>query len=151
MKMLSQHIIERLQLNKDRVQQFECVPKTTEELQKYINQKILKEGPECNLNNIDVSNITDMSYLFAYSKFNGDISQWNVSNVKNMTLMFYHSTFNKDISKWDVSNVEDMHNMFDHSEFNQDISRWNVNNNTDTISMFYNTPLAGKEKKWWHK
>jgi hypothetical protein len=44
-----------------------------------------------------------------------------------------------------------MYKMIDSSKFNQDISRLNVNNNADTTSMFYNTPLEGKEKKWWHK
>jgi surface protein len=37
--------------------------------------------------------------------FNGDISNWNVSNVTNMYAMFAFSSFNQDISKWDVSNV----------------------------------------------
>ena len=51
------------------------------------------------------------------NKYNGDISKWDVSNVKNMSDMFANSKFNGDISKWDVSNVTNMHGMFYESEF----------------------------------
>jgi surface protein len=53
----------------------------------------------------DVSNVEDMSNMFAYSQFNGDISNWNTSKVENMGCMFAFSEFNGDISKWDVSHV----------------------------------------------
>ena len=36
----------------------------------------------------------------------GDISEWNVSNVTDMSWMFYYcKKFNQDLSGWDVSNV----------------------------------------------
>ena len=54
-----------------------------------------------------------MRYMFAWSKFNGDISNWDVSNVTNMECMFAWSKFNGDISNWDVSNVTNNVNMFD--------------------------------------
>ena len=50
--------------------------------------------------------------MFAYSKFNGDISKWNVSNVIDLKYMFSHSKFNGDISNWNVSNVITNVNMF---------------------------------------
>ena len=84
----------------------------------------------------DVSNVTDMSEMFSYSPFNQDISSWDVSNVTNMSCMFYGASFNQEISSWDVSNVTDMNGMFSDSPFNQDISSWNVSNVTDMSGMF---------------
>ena len=55
------------------------------ELRELIKQRINEQGPNCDLNDIDVSRVTDMSYLFFESSFNGDISRWDVSNVTNMS------------------------------------------------------------------
>ena len=123
MKSIQKHIIERLQLNKDRVKKipYKYFPETKEELQNIIKERIKKEGPKCNLNDIDVSEITDMYGLFFLTDFNGDISQWDVSNVENMQEMFSNSNFNGDISEWDVHNVKKMSLMFANSKFNQKI------------------------------
>ena len=69
------------------------------ELKKLIDQRIKEQGPNCDLNDIDVSRVEDMYCMFWYSDFNGDISQWDVSNVKDMSWMFQGSSFNGDISK----------------------------------------------------
>ena len=81
------------------------------------------------LGNLDVSKITDLSYVFYRSPYNGDLSKWNLSNCKNINRMFAFSEFNNDsLKNWDVSNVEDISYMFFQSYFNGDISNWNTSN-----------------------
>ena len=125
-------------------------PKTKDELKQIIKERIKRKGPECDLNDIDVSNITDMSYLFCqFFRFNGDISNWDVSNVKNMFQMFCESKFNGDISNWDVSNVTDMSFMFFNSNFNGDISKWNVGNVEHMNYIFMYCPLKNNPPAWY--
>ena len=86
MKNLKQYLTERLIIKK---KSSIYIPETKEELQAIIKQRIKQEGNEVDLNDIDVSNITDMSELFMYfSKFNGDISNWDVPKVKNSKGIF---------------------------------------------------------------
>ncbi len=88
------------------------------------------------IGNWDVSNVTTMREIFAYSKFDQDISNWDVSNVKDMSGMFANSIFNQNIGNWDVSNVEEMGVMFSDSEFNQDIGSWDVSSVLNMNYMF---------------
>ena len=93
-------------------------------------RSIRKSRPDnADLNDLDVSGITNFSRTFAWSSFNGDISKWDVSNAKNMNAMFEGSSFNGDISKWDVSNVTDMEYMFAQSDFKKikKILMWKFN------------------------
>ena len=87
----------------------------------------------------DVSNITDMSFLFSNkTKFNEDISKWDTKNVTNMNSMFYEAnSFNQPIGEWDTKNVINMNSMFyKASSFNQTIGSWNTSNVTDMNGMF---------------
>ena len=101
-------------------------------LKKIIKETTSKLGFECDLNFIDVSNVTDMSNLFARSRFNGDISRWNVSNVTNMRSMF-GSCINfegKGLENWDVSNVTNANHMFQYCKqfTGKALENWNVSN-----------------------
>ena len=124
MKTLKQHINEALKIGKN-VSSFSthsCQPKTKDEFVTIIRDRISKEGTDCDLNDIDTSLITDMSWLFYNSKFNGDISNW------------------------DVSKVDDMSRMFQHAHFDQDISNWNIRQDCDTIYVFLGCQIKEKYK-----
>ena len=127
-------------------------PTRKDELKELIRRRMNEQGPRCDLNDIDVSRITDMSHLFDDTNFKGDISKWDVSNVKNMSNMFAYSDFNGDISKWDVSNVQDMSAMFANSKFDGDISEWDVRRVANMRDIFYKSPLSplkGKAPRWY--
>ena len=124
---------------------------TNDTLRNIILQEIKKYGTNADLNHIDVNNVTDMSSIFSFSKFNGDISKWDVSNVTNMRFMFSKSKFNGDISNWNISNVTDIESIFDNSKFSADISKWipmlqkNCINLTDLRYNFTNDELSDIE------
>lgn len=140
-------------------------PKTKEELQDMIIDAIEKNGPEVDLNHIDVSGIDNMRLLFymyygrsdknksqILQSFNGNISDWDVSGVTDMMLMFCDAkNFNQNISGWDVSSVENMSYMFkDAKSFNGDISEWDVSGVTDMRCMFSGAESFNQNLSDWN-
>ena len=145
MKTLVQFIQEKLTIKKIKHNYF---PETKEELKDIIKQRIKQGGNAVNLNDINVSNIIDMSHLFEDTDFKGNISNWDVSNVEDMQFMFRGcKSFNCNISNWDVSSVTNMYQMFCGCvKFNQDISKWDVSKVYNTINIFENCPIEEKYK-----
>ena len=149
MKHLKDIILEKLTINsKTKIVTYNYFPKDRNELKKLLTKLIKERGNKANLNDIDVSNITNLEYIFHNLEFNGDISGWEVSNVENMHCTFMDSDFNGDISKWNVSNVKNMNSMFYNSKFNGDISKWNVSNVKNMDCMFRNSDFNGDISKW---
>ena len=136
---------------------------TDENIHRLVKEALDKQGSNADLNYIDVSDVTDMSYLFSlrtlnskclgiyYKDLNPDVSQWDVSNVTNMEYMFYYcEKFNCDISGWNVSNVENMSHMFYRcKKFYCDLHDWNAENVKSYSYMFSDRMV--KKKKYWPK
>ena len=104
------------------------------------------------LNWIDTSKVTNMSYLLANFPGNVDVSEWNVSSVINMDGLFAGSNFNGDLSKWNIVNVKNMNSMFSNSKFNNDsIKNWNVSNVDNMQLMFMESKFNQNINNWhWH-
>ena len=91
-------------------------PKNKNELKRVVHY-YSKYCPQDSLNWIDVSGITNMCKLFnSNDRYTNncecDISQWDVSNVTDMSYMFEYSKFKNDISKWNVSKVRHFESIF---------------------------------------
>ena len=155
MKRLNNYIKEAFKVTANtkinKISEYHYHPKTREELKELIQELIEERGNKADLNDIDTSEITDMSELFYGSNFNGDISCWNVGNVKYMQHMFRWSYFDGDISNWDVSNVMSMIYMFYESDFtgkNGDISQWDVSHLKYMEGMFKHSKFTEDISNW---
>ena len=141
MKDLKDIINEKLVINKNlKVKVKE--PKTNSDLKREVLKKIIAK--ETNFNDIDVSNVTDFSYVFEDQDISEiDISEWDVSNGKTMRGMFQNCRYLKtpgDLSNWNVSNVEDMSWMFNGCQCLTklgDLQNWEING-TKMKCMFQN-------------
>ena len=154
MKNLDNYITERLKLTSDSL--YTCKPKDKFELMQIIEDR-LKQNKDADLNDIDVSKITDMSYLFwdfaDLDPHNIKIDKWDVGNVTKMNKMFYNcKNINVDVSEWDVSSVKDMELMFNNCQnFDSDLSGWNVSKVEYMKFMFYNCgKFKGKGLEKWN-
>ena len=135
-----------------------------EELSILIEKIIEVRGNECNLNDIDVSNIHSMCFyssmyddiigVFFQSDFDGDVSGWNMSNVKYTNSMFKESKFTGKNGIFKITKdcyIVETIDMFIYSKFNTNIDDWEINEDCNMVDMFKHTPLEknGKLPKWY--
>ena len=106
---------------------------------------------EMYLSNLDVSEVTDMRYMFSPKKNNTqdsavtslttlDLHGWDTSNVTDMTSMFAYcsSLQTVNVDGWDTSNVKNMDDMFCCCESlkNLDLNSWDTSNVESMFGMF---------------
>ncbi len=102
------------------------------------NHPLLKDNNIKVLNDIDVSNITNMSRLFSGKNMDEDLSSWNVANVINMESIFYGcKNFNQTFLKiWKMKNVVNTSSMLRGCDsFKQDLSNLDLPNVINTTDM----------------
>lgn len=156
------NINEKLKIVKNKRTEYTYRPKTKKKLINLMIKEIKENGFECSLNHIDVSKMTNFQWLFADNKtlknFDGDISDWDVSNVEDMSYMFAdcNITFkNTDLSGWNVSKVTNMAWMFEgvqfdiNSEYNYDLSGWDMSNVDCINGMFYDSNFNSDSIRHW--
>jgi surface protein len=94
-----------------------------------------------NLEKLDTSKITDMSYLFSDTSIKSlSCSSWDTSNVTTMDMMFYSCSFltTVDVSSWDMSSVKSTNRMFALCSKLKtlDVSKWNLSSLEVAEAMF---------------
>ena len=176
MNTLQKYITERLKIT-SKTKSARVIPTSKEQLQSIIEDELERQGPNADLNFIDTSLITNMSYLLlrynnkienikiddwdvsnvtkmigmfsGCRKFNCDLSRWDVSKVINTSFMFSGcENFESDLSGWNTSRVEDMNGMFyGCDKFKSDLSGWNVSKVVSYGSMFKNCPNMNRKRK----
>jgi len=103
------------------------------------------------LNNINTSNMTDMSYMFYGNYYVGSefVANLDTSKVTNMSYMFANTALESyDLRHFDVSKVTNMSHMFDNAGgyeygFNGNFTGWDTSKVTDMSYMFKNTADDG--------
>ena len=156
MKHLNQFITEYIVKKKldkfvDSEHNYKYFPETKKQLIDNI-QELLEKG-KTDLNCIDTSKITDMSYLFKNVRgINFDVSNWNVSNGKYLNSMFFECKKFKGngIENWSVGKVKDMSSMFYNcTNFNCDLSNWDISNVKNMSFAFYNCKSLKNTPSWY--
>lgn len=95
------------------------------------------------LNHLVTTNVRNASNTFANSIYNHPLNMWIANNFRNTSYMFYNAKFNQDISMWSLDNLLNASYMFQFSDFNQCLDAWclpNIRNITYIFhcSSFYN-------------
>lgn len=107
-------------------------------------------------NNLDVSNVTDGSYMF-YSCANSteiNVFQWNTSKIKYFDKMFSNcqSLAFLDVNNWDMISGYSLNNMFAYSGITDiDLSKWDTSNISNLSNLFFNcTKLKQIDLHTWN-
>jgi hypothetical protein len=104
-------------------------------LQRLIQYAVACNGLDCDLNHIDVSDITDMSGSFRETQFNGDVSRWNVGRVTQMQHMFSGAIFCGYLGCWEPKNETAWSDAFVGSKFMMEPLQWGWSENKMRIAF----------------
>ena len=106
------------------------------------------------LSNWDVSTVTNMSGVFFFTNFNGNVTTWDVGSVTDFSLAFAQTSINQDITGWNIGervtgNII-MAQMFAFAKsFDQDISVWDMSKVSDALQMLRSTDSFDYDLGGW--
>ena len=135
-------------------------PKDKHDLKAWILRKVITEGPNADLNNVDLTNITDMSYVLSVCdewyflpSYCDSMYKWININIcdyipySELRTMPRRSDLGLN-GKWRKNNLNnDVDSIFD--SMNPDISEWHVDKVVNMDYMFtYNTAFNNDISGW---
>ena len=147
MNNLKEYILEKFRLSKN-IKLYKYHPKDSNELRKILLKLMPERGENANLNDIDVSNITDFCWTYKGQKesvfykldpHNIDVSEWQLYSATSLSHLFDNcENFCADLSNWDVSNVTNMESMFLWCKnfTGKGLENWDVSNVINMKDMF---------------
>jgi len=141
MKKLNQFITEKLRLGRN-IQKYNYHPKTFKELREIVYERAKTNKDDIlDLNDIDISNIDNLSYLFERVDIKAvDMNNWDVSHVKDIHGMFWCNDNIEEIyiDEWDTSNIESFYGTFYKCKKLNilDLSNWKFDKCTEFDLMF---------------
>ena len=107
-------------------------------------------------NNLDVSNVTNMRYMFEGNKVSdiAPLTNWNVDNVTDMNSIFYNNKISDvtPLANWNVDNVTDMNCMFGFNNISDvtPLANWKTDNVTDMHVMFSGNQIKYADFTKWN-
>ena len=160
MKTLSQHIEERLIINKNFKQKEYFRPSTAQELYHYIDScvddLIDSDNDVLDMSNVDVSSMRSTSsddnplyqiFMQPCRKIHKknitiDVSDWDVTKYARIDCIFFGCSCIEKIEgleTWDVSNAIDLSGMFSQciNLKSVNVSKWNLKKVKSTLAMFF--------------
>ena len=98
--------------------------------------------------NLDVSNITDMSYMFFGNSISDltSLKYWDTSKVTDMSYVFSYNPISdlRPLKYWDTSKVTDMSWMFSYNSISdlRPLANWDTSKVTSMNSMFASSSIS---------
>ncbi len=108
------------------------------------SKTVLPTSFNVNINSWDVSNFTDMSFMFAHAEaFDQDLSSWDTTNVVDMSFMFYQAERFDQAVTFTMANVGNARAMFAGARnFNQDLSGLVLEDKVDDSAIVSGTAIT---------
>ena len=154
MKSLSQHIEEKLIINKN-YQNDVITPKNRKDLEKIIHDRYVKNPYELDLNDVDITEVGN-SLCELFGKLDKvkkiHIENWDVSNIEDMSFMFWKclNLRELDLSSWVPSKeLWDLNHMFSECDTLEDLELFDCNWEKKRVNYMFQRCIPVIMPEWY--